>query len=122
MLDERKRSFLYAFQGLLTVWRTQTNMRIHVSVALLVVALGWWLELGRTDWCLLVLAISLVLMAEAFNTALEFLTNLASPDYHLLAKHTKDTAAAAVLIMAIGAAVLGLLILAPPMLQRFGLT
>jgi diacylglycerol kinase len=121
MLDERKRSFLYAFQGLRTVWRTQTNMRIHLSVALLVVALGWWLELSKTDWCLLVLAISMVLMAEAFNTALEFLTDLASPDYHPLAKHAKDTAAAAVLLAAIGSAVLGLLILGPPLLQRLGL-
>jgi diacylglycerol kinase len=121
MLDERKRSFLYAFQGLRTVWRTQANMRIHLFAAILVVALGSWLELERTDWCLLVLAISMVLMAEAFNTALEFLTDLASPDYHPLAKHAKDTAAAAVLLAAIGSAVLGLLILGPPLLQRLGL-
>lgn len=121
MLDNRKRSFIYAFQGLRTILRTQANMRIHLFVAALVVAVGWWLELGRTDWCLLVLAIIMVLVAESFNTALEFLTDLVSPDYHLLAKHTKDTAAAAVLLMAIGAVVLGLLVLGPPLLQRLGL-
>lgn len=93
-------------------------MRIHLILTTGVVISGLVLEISRLEWCVLLLTFSLVLMAEAFNTALEFLTDLASPEYHPLAKHAKDVAAAAVLLTAFGAAVVGILILGPALLQK----
>lgn len=118
ILNDRIQSFQYAFQGLKTLWKTQANMRIHLILTTGVVISGLVLEISRLEWCVLLLTFSLVLMAEAFNTALEFLTDLASPEYHPLAKHAKDVAAAAVLLTAFGAAVVGILILGPALLQK----
>jgi len=70
-------------------------------------------DVERWERVILFACITLVLAAEAFNTAIEFLTDLVSPDFHPLAKKTKDTAAAAVLICAIGAAIIGLIVFLP---------
>jgi diacylglycerol kinase len=86
-----------------------------------VTALGLWLGLGRLEWAVIVLAVGLVWMAEFVNTALEAVVDLASPDLHPLAKIGKDVAAAAVLVGAITAVVVGLLVLGPPLwLRLFG--
>ena len=113
MLKKRLRSFKYAFQGVADLVSSQPNMRIHLLAAVLVVAAGWFFSVSTTEWIILIIAISLVLMAEAFNTALEYLTDLVSPDHHPLAGKVKDVAAAAVLLMAIGAATVGLIIFLP---------
>ena len=99
------------------VLRTQRNARIHLSVALVVVALGLWLGLSHTEWAIIALTIGLVLVAEAFNTVAEAAVDLATAEYHPLAKIAKDVAAGAVLLMAIAAVVVGLLILGPPLCQ-----
>jgi diacylglycerol kinase (ATP) len=108
-------SFKYAFAGLWYVFRTQRNARIHLSVATAVVAVGLWLGLSRTEWAIIVLTIGLVLSAEAFNTVAEAAVDLATAEYHPLAKVAKDVAAGAVLLMAIAAVIVGLLILGPPL-------
>lgn len=113
-------SFRHAFAGVVHVVRTQVNARIHVTVAVAVVALGTWLCLPAGAWAVLVLCIGLVLAAEAFNTAVEAVVDLASPDIHPLARIAKDAAAGAVLITAIAAVVVGLLVLGPPLLARLG--
>jgi len=95
--------------------RTQRNARIHLSVALLVIALGLWLGLNRTEWAIIILTIGLVLAAESFNTVAEAAVDLATAEYHPLAKIAKDVAAGAVLLTAITAIVVGLLILGPPL-------
>jgi diacylglycerol kinase (ATP) len=82
------------------------------------VAMGAWLGLDRLSWALIVAAISLVWLAEFINTALEAVVDLASPDENPLAKVGKDVGAAAVLIAAGAAAMIGFLILAPPLWQR----
>jgi diacylglycerol kinase len=97
------------------VVRTQRNARIHLLVAFVVVALGLWLRLSRTEWAIIALTIGLVLAAEAFNTVAEAAVDLATAEYHPLAKNAKDVAAGAVLLMAIAAVVVGLLILGPPL-------
>ncbi len=114
----RLASFRYAVAGLAHVLRTQRNAWIHAVASLFVVVLAFWLQLGLTQWAVLVLAMALVWMAEFVNSALEAIVDLASPDVHPLAKVGKDVGAAAVLIAAVSAALVGLLILGPPLGQR----
>jgi diacylglycerol kinase len=106
--QKRLQSFGYAFRGVAILLRSQPNARIHLLAALIVVVLAYSLECSHTEWAILLLTIGTVFTAEAFNTALEFLTDLVSPEYHELAGKTKDVAAAAVLftaIIAIGVAI-----------------
>lgn len=112
-IRRRIRSFGYAFAGIATLFRTQVHARVHLVAAAAVVGMAAWWDVARTDWVVLVGCITVVLAAEAFNSAIEFVTDLASPEYHLLAKQAKDTAAAAVLICAIGAAAVGVLVFWP---------
>lgn len=114
----RLASFRYAIAGLAHVLRTQRNAWIHAVASLAVVLLAFWLQLSLTHWALLVIAMALVWMAEFVNSALEATVDLASPDVHPLAKVGKDVGAAAVLIAAVSAALVGLLILGPPLAQR----
>lgn len=107
------RSFGYAGEGLAFLLRTQPNFRVHL-VAMLSV-LGTAVGVGATlvELAVLVLAIGLVLLGEALNTAVEALVDLASPAVHPLAKIAKDVSAAGVLLAAGAAAVVGSLILGP---------
>lgn len=111
-------SFKYAFSGLRYVILSQRNAWIHAVVTLLVVILAAVLNLTLQDWGILLLAIGLVWTAEIFNTALEALVDLISPQPHPLAKIVKDTSAAAVLVSAIISVMIGLLILLPPLVER----
>ena len=77
------------------------------------VKLGWWLHISEGEWAMLVLAIGMVLAAEAFNTAIEIDIDLTSPEYHPYARDTKDVAAGAVLITVIVAIVVGCIIFIP---------
>lgn len=120
MIKSRLKSFQYAFQGIADLIRTQPNARIHLVLAALAVFLGWAFSLSAAEWCLLALAAALVFAAEAFNTALEYLTDLVSPEYHELAGRAKDAAAAAVLFSAAGAAVIGLILFLPRFLAITG--
>lgn len=114
----RARSFVYALEGWWHVLRTQPNAWIHATVSVAVFVMAFWLGLSRTEWAILILAIMVVWMAEFANTALEAVVDMAMPDYHPLAKTAKDVAAAAVLVGALGAVIVGLLIMGPPLWQR----
>ncbi len=109
----RIRSFKFAFVGIWTMLKTQHNAWIHACATLVVVTAGVFFCVTAAEWCWLVLAIMAVWTAEALNTAFEFLADVASPDFHPLVKHSKDVAAGAVLISAIGAVVIGLLVFGP---------
>lgn len=115
-LQGRVRSFGYAFKGIGLLFSTQANARIHLVAMVAVAAVGWWLGLQAWEWCLIVLCIGLVLAAEAFNSSIEFLTDLASPDIHPLAEKTKDLAAGAVLITVIFAAIVWAIIHVPKLI------
>lgn len=117
-LQTRARSFRFAFSGWWFVVRTQRNAWIHALVSLVVVILCAWLRFERRDWALIILAIALVWTAEFLNTALEAVVDLASPQQHPLAQVGKDVGAAAVLIAAGSAAIIGFLIIGPPLWQR----
>ena len=112
-LQKRVKSFGYAFKGIGTLIRTQPHARIHLMATVIVVGAGFLVEVTRMEWLALVGAIGMVWVAEAVNTAIEFLTDLASPDYHPLAGKAKDVAAGAVLIAAIIAVVIAGLVFIP---------
>lgn len=95
------------------LFTTQPNALIHLTIALTVVALGVGLHISRMEWLIVLVLFAIVLMAEAFNTALEYLTDLVSPEYHPQAGKVKDAAAAGVLLAAMGAAGIGLWIFIP---------
>ncbi len=114
----RLKSFHFAFDGWWFVLRTQHNAWIHAVITLAVVALGLWLRLPLRDWAVLILTFMAVWMAEFMNTALEAVVDMSMPDVHPLAKVAKDVAAAAVLVGALGAVLIGLLLLGPPLWQR----
>ena len=108
-------SFGHAFRGWAHVLKTQHNAWIHSVIASIVVLLGLWLGLPARDWAVLVLAIAMVFTAEFINTSIEAVVDLASPVHHPLAKVGKDVGAAAVLVAALSAILIGLLILGPPL-------
>lgn len=116
-LNKRVKSFKYAFKGIIILFSTQPNAKIHICIAAITVALAFSFQFSLLKWAILTLTITLVLAAEAINTAIEFLTDLVSPDYHPLAGKAKDVAAAAVLITAIGAVVVGFCLFLPPLLE-----
>ncbi|MBX3048803.1 MAG: diacylglycerol kinase family protein [Anaerolineales bacterium] len=117
-LRGRLASFGPAFSGMAYVLRTQPNAWVHGFVTLAVVVLGLWLRVGLGDWVLLAVAVGLVWVAEFFNTALEAIVDLASPQQHPLAKAAKDVSAAAVVLAALTSSVLGVLVLGPPLWAR----
>jgi diacylglycerol kinase len=111
-------SFRHAFSGLWYALRTQRNAQIHLLATLLAVLTGLWVRLDLTQWCLIILAMGLVWMAELSNTALEYVVDLLSPEYHPLAKTAKDLKAGVVVVSSLAAVLIGLLVLGPPLLLR----
>ena len=97
--------------------RSQRNAWIHGLATVIVCITGFLFELTTPEWCWTVLAIVAVWTAEALNTALEFLTDVASPTFHPLAGKAKDVAAGAVLLSAIASVAIGLLVLGPHLLS-----
>jgi undecaprenol kinase len=111
-------SFKCALEGLRYALYTQRNFRVHLVIALAVVIAGLWLHITLNQWAVLTLVISMVLVVELINTAIEVMVDLVSPDYHPLAKTVKDLAAGAVLVVAIFSIITGIIILGPPLWQR----
>lgn len=116
------RSFGYAFEGLASVLRTQPNFWVHLTAAVAALGLGLWLRLSAVELALLVLTCALVLAVESINTALEAMCDLVSLEYHPLIKRAKDISAAAVLMSALAAVVVGLLLFVPPLSHALGST
>ena len=119
ILDEKRLidSFRYAFYGISEASKGEQNLKIHTVFAVLVVLAGFILKISYVEWLVCLVLIGLVLMAEFFNTAIEYVVDLASPDIHPLAKLAKDTASAGVLMMAIISAVIGLIIFVPKVIE-----
>ena len=113
------RSFRFATQGIIDLFRFENNARIHFFAALGVVGAGFYFQLSLTEWAVVVTQVAMVWVAEAFNTALEKLADAVTPDYHPLIKAVKDLAAGGVLIVAISAAIVGILIFFPKLALLF---
>ena len=109
----RAQSFRHALRGLLFVVRSQHNAWVHACATLAVLAAAAVLRVRRDEWALLVLSIALVWSAEAVNTALETLADALSPEWRPAIGRAKDAAAAAVLVSALGAVVVGVLVFGP---------
>lgn len=105
--------FGHAFMGLWYALRTQRNARVHVSFAILAILLGIVLHISAVEFAMVFVAITGVFIAEMFNTVFELCIDLASPDYHPMAKIAKDVAAGAVLLSAMLAVVIGLFVFGP---------
>lgn len=105
--------FGHAFRGLWYALRTQRNARVHVSVAILAILLGIVLRISAVEFAMVFVAITGVFLAEMFNTVFELCVDLASPDYHPLAKIGKDVAAGAVLLSAMLSIVIGIFVFVP---------
>jgi diacylglycerol kinase len=114
----RVESLGYAVAGWLYMLRHQKNTRIMALASALVFVVALWLQIEFVGWAVLILAITGVWMAEFLNAAVEAVVNLASPEFHPMAKVAKDVAAAAVLLGAVGSVIIGLLILGPPLLAK----
>ena len=112
MIDFRKvgRSFRFAGQGILDLFRFENNAKVHLLIAVLVIVAGFYLQISRVEWAIILTQVGLVWAAEAFNTALEKLCDFVSPGIHPQIKAIKDMASGAVLILAIVAVVVGLII------------
>lgn len=117
----RLKSFRYAIRGLRWLVQEEHNARVHLAASLGALGAGLVLRVSATDWRWLFLAIALVWMAEAFNTAIEDLCNRICPDFDPAIGRIKDLAAAGVLVASLVAAAIGLLTLGPPLLALLSL-
>jgi diacylglycerol kinase len=106
-------SFGYAFSGLYYALCTQRNARIHVMIAMLAIIMGLVLHISAVEFAMIFVAITSVFIAEMFNTVFELCVDLASPEYHPLAKIAKDVAAGTVLLSALLAVIIGLFVFGP---------
>lgn len=109
----RGRSIKHAIRGLRIILQTQHNAWVHTFFAILAVFLGIYFDISTGEWSAIILSITTVLAAEAFNTAMEIDMDLTSPEYHPYAKDTKDVAAGAVLLTVVGALAIGFIIFLP---------
>lgn len=109
----RLRSVKHALRGIGIMLASQHNAWIHAVATVCVGVAGVLFGLSWSEWCWIVLAIVAVWTAEALNTAIEFLTDVASPNFHPIAGKAKDVAAGAVLLAAVGAIIIGLLVFGP---------
>ena len=116
---KRGRSFVYAWQGIVSLFGNEPNARIHLCVALLVVAAGFFFNISASEWCFVTLCIGGVFMAEAFNTAIEKLCDKVSPQTDSLIKIAKDVAAGAVLLFVFAAVTVGLIVFLPIIIVFF---
>lgn len=111
--DPLYKSFGYAFEGIFYGISKERNMQIHCAAAILVVAAGIWLKISVTEWCICLVLFGLILALELVNTAVEAVVDLVTEEKKPLAKIAKDTAAGAVLIAALMAAITGCVIFLP---------
>lgn len=106
-------SFKYAGEGIINSFKTERNMKIHVFIMICVILLGFFLKISQIEWIICILLFILVLTGELFNTAIETVVDMIMPHKNEKAKLAKDIAAGGVLILAIGAAVIGFFIFLP---------
>ena len=112
-------SFKYAGEGIINSFKTERNMKIHVLIMLCVIGLGFFLNISKTEWSICILLFALVITGELFNTAIETIVDMIAPHKNEKAKLAKDVAAGGVLVLAIGATIIGLLIFGPKILALF---
>lgn len=116
------KGFKYAYDGIVYTIKNERNMRIHILIMLLVIIFGIYFRFTKINWIICIILFGLVLSAECFNTAIEVLNNMIrmnEEEKYIAAGHSKDTAAGAVLILAISAAIIGFMLFIPHITKLF---
>lgn len=111
--------FKYAYQGCCTILKKDHNFLYHLIIAVLILIFGWAFSLNALEWLFIILAIFLVIITEAINTAIEYAVDLTTEDYHINAKHAKDIAAFSVLLASFFAFIVGCIIFIPKFVSLF---
>ena len=115
-------SFKYAFAGMWSAYKSERNIKIHIAVAILVILFGVFLQISTYEWIACIVCFAMVIGAEMFNTAIETVVDIAMPKKDERAKKAKDVAAGAVLVFAIGSAIIGSIIFIPKIIDYLNLT
>ena len=113
------KSFTFAWKGILTCAGHEQNITFHILAAIVVIAAGFFFGISHIEWMVVMLCIGMVIAAELFNSAIERLVDLVSPQWNKIAGEVKDIAAGAVLVTAIAAAIVGLIVFLPYVLALF---
>ena len=111
------RSFKYAFEGIVTGIKEEQNMKIHISIMILVIIFGIILKISKIEWIICIILFGLVISMELINTAVENTVDLITKEKNEQAKIAKDVAAGAVLVSAIASAIIGLIIFVPKVIS-----
>ena len=109
-------SFKYAFQGMFSALKTERNLKIHVTIMILVIIAGIVLKISKIEWIICIILFGLVIGGEMLNSAIETVVDIAMPDINPKAKFAKDAAAGAVLVLAIASAIIGFIIFGPKLI------
>jgi len=117
LVKDRLKAFVYAFDGIKYAILTQHNFFIHITLTLIAIILGFLLKITNLEWITIIIVVGLVISAEIFNTALEELVNLVSPQKNKKAGIVKDLAAGAVLVLSIVALISGIIIFLPKIIE-----
>ncbi len=112
-------SFKYAIEGFISSFKTERNMKFHIFIMVLVILAGIILKITKAEWIVCIFCIAMVISAELFNTSIETVVDLVMPYKNEKAKIAKDVAAAAVLVLAIASAIIGLMIFIPKIIKIF---
>ncbi len=112
-------TFKHALNGIANVFKNEQNFRIHIIATILAIITGILFSIEKTEWMMIIIAISIVTALELINSSIEYLCDFVSQQYHDKIKRIKDASAGAVLISAIGAFVLALVIFIPKVVQLF---
>jgi len=112
-LKKRKNAFKAAFAGLYQAFKSEAHLKLHLIIAVLVIAAGFYFSISKTEWFAVGICIALVIALELINSAIEKMCDLYSKEYDVRIKYIKDVAAAAVLVASIFAAIVGVVIFLP---------
>lgn len=112
-----RNSFKYAIEGIWTSFKTERNMKIHIFIMILVIIAGIILKINKSEWIICIILFAIVIGSELFNTSIETIVDIVMPEKNEKAKIAKDVSAGAVLVVAIGAAIIGLVIFVPRILN-----
>jgi len=119
-LNRLFKSYSYAVKGLFKTFREEQNLKIQTLASLVVLILGIYFSISRTEWIVLTLVICLVLTAEITNSAVERITDVLKPRINTYVKEIKDIMAAAVLMSSVAAVIVGVIIFWPYVFKIFG--
>ena len=112
-----RNSFKYSIEGIWTSFKTERNMKIHIFIMILAIIAGIILKINKSEWIICIILFAIVIGSELFNTSIETIVDMVMPEKNEKAKIAKDVSAGAVLVVAIGAAIIGLVIFVPRILN-----